>query len=263
MSSFLKSYQSLLQDSLQLLKEEENPWIIGSNEDILFFQNEITFQKKRKTPKPVIEKKVVSLPRQQPKAPKPSPIINKTAPLPKIEIKKPLPPYERPKIETLPLNEIQKMMEKVAPEISHLQKAPDDTRAKQIAQKWKFQTQAAPITILSIKETEKEKVFLEHLTKAIDIHFFPARVVSAAPIEKENGWEAFLSAQGLKLIISSDYAIFELPKLTIHYKEYPAQNKTLLGETPLFMLPSLNLYFKDPLLKHSLWRALKQTISAL
>jgi hypothetical protein len=40
------------------------------------------------------------------------------------------------------------------------------------------------------------------------------------------------------------------------YKETPAQGTRTLGNIPLFLLPDLSLYLKDPLLKRSLWKAL-------
>ena len=171
--------------------------------------------------------------------------------------------HERCKIDPLPLGDIQKAMQKVAPDIPYLSQPPSDARAKQTAQKWKFQTQAAPITILSVKETSQEKIFLENISKAIDLYHYPSRVVPAGPLEKEDGWETFLGAKGLKMIIVIDYSIFDFPLLMKHYKEYPSQNQTLLGDIPCFMLPDLALYFKDPLLKPSLWKAITQKISSL
>jgi hypothetical protein len=45
------------------------------------------------------------------------------------------------------------------------------------------------------------------------------------------------------------------------YKEIPSQGIRTLGKIPLFLLPDLSLYLKDPLLKRSLWKALCQKIS--
>jgi hypothetical protein len=109
----------------------------------------------------------------------------------------------------------------------------------------------------------KEKLLLENITKALDTFFFPTRLLQTDVMEKNNEWEAFLSAPNLKLIIACDFSIWEQKNLMKHYKEFPSRSETFLGNVPLFTLPNLSLYLKDPLLKRSLWKALCQKIRSL
>ena len=152
-------------------------------------------------------------------------------------------------------------MAKLAPEIPLLKEIPNDAIARKIGTRWKTKNQTAPITLLFLGESESHQKFLKEIVKAIDIHFGSAKMVSAESIEKENQWEVFLSSDGLKWIIICDYTLWQLHHLMQFYKEVPSQGVRLLGTVPLFLLPDLSLYLKDPLLKKSLWKAICQKIS--
>jgi hypothetical protein len=65
----------------------------------------------------------------------------------------------------------------------------------------------------------------------------------------------------LKWVIVCDYSLWQLRGLMQFYKETPAQGTRMLGNVPIFLLPDLSLYLKDPLLKRSLWKALCQKFS--
>ena len=125
------------------------------------------------------------------------------------------------------------------------------------------QKNAADVTILSFRESPQQLLFLKNLTQALDILYIPTKIISAIEIEKENQWSFFLSQEELKLIIASDYSIWGLPNLIKYYKEIPVKHKHFLQDTPLFLLPDLSLYLKEPLLKKSLWASLKQKIYSL
>lgn len=183
---------------------------------------------------------------------------------------------------------------KIAPELAILNTPPNDAIAKKITSRWKTKNQTAPITILYSHEIPEQKALLEEITKALDVYFGPAKLVLAEPIEREKQWEALLSMPELKLIICCDYTLWQLGSLMKFYKETPAMKKEIspycglqqseqtgivalaanelssprvsvinrqLGDKPLFLLPDLSLYLKDPLLKRSLWKALCQTLS--
>lgn len=152
------------------------------------------------------------------------------------------------------------LIAKVAPEWALLKNIPDDDIAKKIANRWKTKNQSAPITILQFGEPELHQKFLQEISKSLDVYFGPAKLVQAETIEKEKQWEAFLSSDGLKLILICDYTLWQLNGLMQFYKEVPAQGTRMLGKIPLFLLPDLSLYLKDPLLKRSLWKALCQKI---
>jgi hypothetical protein len=82
-------------------------------------------------------------------------------------------------------------------------------------------------------------------------------------IEKENGWNLFLSQENLKLVIACDHSIWALTNLIKYYKEIPLNKEHFLQKTPLFMLPDISIYFKEPLLKKSLWSSLSNKINNL
>ena len=57
-------------------------------------------------------------------------------------------------------------------------------------------------------------------------------------------------------MIACDYTVWQLHDLFRYYKENPEKQIRTLKEIPLFLLPDLTLYLKDPLLKRSLWKAI-------
>jgi len=163
----------------------------------------------------------------------------------------------------LDLSEIKQSFLKLFPSLSLLETLPDDKRAKQIAERWRYKNQAIEISILHYKQTKEEKQLLENIAKALDIYFLPCRLIDAEPIEKENQWDFFLASDRLKIVISSDFCLFSQHQLMKYYKETPATSEYFLNEKPLFLLPALSLYLKTPLLKASLWKSLKQKIAPI
>jgi hypothetical protein len=170
---------------------------------------------------------------------------------------------------------------KIAPELAILKDVPSDALAKKINTRWKTKNQTAPITLLYLQEIPEQKTLLEGIAKALDVYFGPAKLISAEAIEREKQWESLLGMEELKLIICCDFTLWQLGGLMKFYKEIPAMKQELppycglpgnevistqrvsvinrqLGDKPLFLLPDLSLYLKDPLLKRSLWKALCQ-----
>jgi hypothetical protein len=187
----------------------------------------------------------------------PPPVLQNPTPL-DTPVSPPLPPKKKENLLGL-----RALFSKIAPEMPLLQEIPSDAIAKKIANRWKTKNQIAPITVLSYQENPEHRQFLEQIVKALDVYFGPAKLLIADAIEREKEWKTFLSAAELKLVIACDYTLWQLQNLCPFYKEIPAQKYRQLGEKPLFMLPDLSLYLKDPLLKRSLWKALCQMISSL
>lgn len=158
---------------------------------------------------------------------------------------------------------LEKLMPGLLPEIPLSSTKPDDTIARKIAHRWQYEMQAAEISILSSTKNAEEKAFLANLAEAISITFAPCRVIDSVRLEQAEEWSSFLSASQLQLILANDHEIWRLKNLMTHYKENPSQRKAFLGKIPLFMLPDLSLYFKDPQLKRSLWKALCQKMKNL
>jgi hypothetical protein len=170
---------------------------------------------------------------------------------------------EKPTLSGISLKEMEMDFSNNASHIPIKKLLPSDRKAKQILEKWKYKKQAAEITLICSEEKGKRKKLLENIAKSLDIYFYPTRLILAEYIEKEDGWDFFLSANRLKLIIGCDYSIFSLPHLMKHYKEQPNSSDCFLKNTPLFLLPDISLYINDPLLKASLWKALKQRINKI
>jgi hypothetical protein len=246
---------ALVRSARVLLQEETT--ILASPEETQFFRAAAKRKQPPKTPEPAIPK-FEPLP-EPPKMSKPPP----PEPLPQ-EVPRPL-PLPEPKLEPrkeVSFGSIRSAFQKAAPHIPILDEIPSDAAAKKIGSRWKTKNQTAPISILSFSEPQPQKALLEEIALALDVYFGPSRLIAAEPIEKEKQWSAFLSAQDLKLVIACDYTLWQLSDLMRHYKEHPAQGIRTLGSVPLFLLPDLSLYLKDPLLKRSLWKALCQKLSS-
>lgn len=119
-------------------------------------------------------------------------------------------------------------------------------------------------TAILVFEKDREKLnFLKNLEKTVSNKFLPAKLYDGNTIEKENDWESFLSSKSLKLIIATDHEIFHAKNLMKLYKELPNQSKRMVKDIDLFLLPDINLYFKQPILKRSLYKALCHKIQML
>ncbi len=241
-------------DTLNLLLEaiqEQGAYVLAAPEDADFFRK----RKAPAPPPPKVEAPPPAIIKPLPPAPKkeapPSP-----PPAPKIAIAK-----EEIAKPTLNLSVVQNVLSIVAPELAILPEIPSDAIARKIAERCKTKNQTAPLSLLLLHEPPEQRALLEQIAKALDIYFGPAKVVQAEAIEKEKQWEAFLSVPELKMVIACDYTLWQLNGLMQFYKETPAQGTRTLGKVPLFLLPDLSLYLKDPLLKRSLWKALCQKCS--
>jgi len=252
----------LIRDLQAILREETV--ILASPEDAQYFRE---WAKKRGAPPPAPKPIVKKAPQ-----PIPEPIVT-LPPVPKAEpiaAPSPLPPQPtvscapapapHEPIEPKSLGALRGWVKKIAPEMVLIDQIPSDADAKRLAQRWKTKNQAAPISVLYLAEDAVHKKLLEEIVVALDVFFGPARLISAGTIEREKQWEAFLSVEGLKLVVACDYTLWQLGGLITHYKEQTGHR--MLKNIPLFLLPDLSLYLKDPLLKRSLWKALCQKLSS-
>lgn len=266
MSSIQSETQKLIQAALEHLEEIKDYPVLASREDCDAFRAWASQTSKVKPPPPP---EIVRAPVQE-KMAAVQPMIfeepKKKEPI-KVELKEP-PPKPAPtpiSREPLPIledsfSDLRKIWAKINPNSPLLDALPDDELAKKIASRWKTKNAAAEISILSYHEPPAQKALLEQIAKAINILLKPAQIVLAEPIEKEKQWEAFLAVPHLKWTIACDYTLWQLGGLMQHYRENPSQKARHLGQIPVFLLPDLSLYLKDPLLKRSLWKALCQTL---
>jgi hypothetical protein len=195
------------------------------------------------------------------------------APLPKPvtppQIEKPAqPPQDRSVIalepmqqpENLVWKELGGFMQREFSGVAITQEIPSDEAAKKVKNSWRDALTPTDVVLLSFQEPPRQSAFLTQVANAIAVSHRPAKLLSALKIEQENGWDAFLTDSKLKLIIASDYAIYNLPQLMRHYRESSKTAEYFLGNVPLFLLADLSLYLREPLLKASLWKALSRIL---
>lgn len=248
-------------DTLTLLLSylrEEGPYVLASPDDANYFR-------KRKTQRlvPAPAPALVPAPEEKRKTLTAECKTEEVLPAPApVRVLPPAPILSPPPSSPLSdLSSVRNILSVVAPELAILNEIPSDAVARKISERWKTKNQTAPISILLFQEPPEQRALLEQIAKALDIYFGPAKIVHAEQVEKEKQWEAFLSVADLKTVIVCDYTLWQLNHLMHFYKETPAQGTRTLGNTPLFLLPDLALYLKDPLLKRSLWKALCQKFS--
>jgi len=215
-----------------------------------------TFQK---IPKPLEKPPTYSPP---PSIEKPLPKVTEEAPVQKEKNTK-----KTIKLEKIPLVEsnhslsIKKHLLTINPTLPLTDSVPDDIVAKERQRRGVC---LCSIAILVFEKKKKEVTFLKNLEKALTKEFLPTKLYDALPIEKANDWKSFLSAKSLKLVIATDHEIFTAKNLMKLYKELPSSEvKRKLLDTELFLLPDLSLYFKQPILKRSLYKALCLKIKTL
>lgn len=164
--------------------------------------------------------------------------------------------------ETADCTEIRKILSERQPSLKFIDKIPNDAEAKKIARSWEQQQVVPHVLLLSFDESHKQATFLENLRLAIETLGVSAKVLNAARIENGKGWEFFLKSKELHLVIASSCHIDTSPQLKKFYKETTKQPRHALCDTPLFLLPDIASYLKEPSLKPLLWRALKDLIAS-
>lgn len=225
---------------LELIRDAEGP-LLTTLDDFAFFRG--------LAPKPApVPEPVAPPPPVVHAAPPPPPAPKKVDPPPPVIAEAPPPPPKR--VEPRSPVEMRAVLKKVAPELAFVEKPPDDAFARSVSERWKTRNQVAPVTVLTFKDSERP--LLEAIAKALDVLHGPAKLLDADGLQ----WETFLSTQGLKWVLITDAALYQLPQLRALYKESPK----MLGKIPVFVFPDLSLYGKDPLLKKSLWKALQQAL---
>lgn len=295
-----ESYQELiaLTQSYLLEEFERKAWVTTDDDTLEFFRKASVEmrQKQQMTPQQVrapIPPTPLPKPMPAPLAPTPAPVHQKPAPIeppaPKPlpeAIKAPIAPtptpapvpvvaeeparrgnsrfafvLEAPTPSTHSVDYIQKIIEEKAPEVVLLNMVPDDAKAKLAAEKWKLGPVLPEVVILSFQEIPEQKVFLRNLADAIKKQIAPTVIYSAIKIEEKDAWEKLFESKSLKLMITTDYGMYTLPKLMKHYREPQEGSAHLLGGVPLLLLSDLALYIKEPSLKVALWRAIKKMMA--
>lgn len=210
------------------------------------------------------EKPVAATPAPQPKMPLAEAVVPK-----KQEVKQPEKTASKTNFELAPLKEaaeislgdIRDIIKEKFPKQALIDDVPSDIEAKKIIDAWKQEPAIPAIMVLSFDETAEQQDFLEKLSKAINEKIAPSAVVKFDRVIHEQGWAAALQTKELRFIIAPTHGLHASPELMKHYREAPKQAKHYLGNIPLFLLPDIGIYLKNPKLKISLWNDLKSMLN--
>lgn len=160
-----------------------------------------------------------------------------------------------PAVNSIDFTEMKTFFKEKLPRIVLSETIADDAEAKNFALRWK--APPAKIIVLSFSTNPAEQAFLSNLSIALHQYFGSTKLVSAASLEEEKGWDRILKADTLHLAIASHNSLHALPELMKYYHE-ESTGKHRLGQAQLFLLSDLSLYMQQPALKASLWRTLAQ-----
>ena len=159
------------------------------------------------------------------------------------------------------MQDMRTILKKVAPTLVISSSIPSDEKAKKVKNAWKEHAKIPDVVILAVQGPSIS--FLTGVAKAIELHFFPSKVIDVKPLEQSNNWDVFLNTTNLKIIIAPDSVIWGCKHLMRYYHEFPNKKERYLGKIPLVLLPDPSLYIKDPSLKRSLWNLLCQVLKPL
>lgn len=170
-----------------------------------------------------------------------------------------------PPTELQPANftDIRKIIQEKFPHVRLLDQVPDDMEAQKLAKIWRLEKKIPQVILLSFDEVPKHLSFLTHIAKALEAHGVSAEVKNAIKLEQEAQWEKLLTSDKLKLVVSSSSGFYHLAGLQKHYKEGTKQGRHYLGDRLLLLLSDISFYFKEPALKSSLWKALKEFLATV
>jgi hypothetical protein len=173
--------------------------------------------------------------------------------------KQPLPAKKAPTLEIDA--EMKQMVTKILPDVALAGAIPDDAVAKKLAHLYKEQHLTAKVLVLSFGETGPALQFLQNVTKAIDTHLAPAKLIEMRKIERENSWEITLSSSTLQLILAPPFTEWKSISLARFYRENPSSKTHFLHDTPLLLTQPIAAYLKNPDLKRELWKNLSTLLS--
>lgn len=224
------------------------------------------------TPSSLLDKKETSLAPQKVETATLAPILQKTEFTPEPKEKKTAPKEKSfdhfvlepmGKADPIDLSSVRKKLADLFPAMVTTDYIPDDREAKLKRFMWEKESIIPQVAVLSFNAPPKHEAFLNHLVEAIEKFGLTSKIINAHKIEEDGQWEQLLNHEDLRLTIASDYGINALPTLLKYHREVPKQAQHFLHKTPLFLLSDLSFYLKEPSLKSSLWKALKEILGPL
>ncbi len=171
-----------------------------------------------------------------------------------------LQPLEAPLIEKA--DALKELLAKIAPDFALKESPPDDTAAVRIRNRWKEQSEATAVILLTFTESDKELQFYQNVARAIDLTLQPAKCLDGRRLEKEKKWDLFLESAQLKWILVSQDQLKKGMDILRHFRENPATAEKFLGHASLLLIPPPAAYFKEPSLKRTLWETLCTRLSS-
>ena len=132
------------------------------------------------------------------------------------------------------------------PQVTTLANPPEDTAALELFNKSSFNI--PPVVLLSFEETGETYLFLENLSKAINDHLVPSRVISCEDFEKKHKWETLYENKNCKLILGTKNT----------FKAFTVTQDST--STPLYQLENILNYINKPSLKRELWNYLTEKL---
>lgn len=162
---------------------------------------------------------------------------------------------------SIPMDDLRKIANEHLPHLKFIDAVPDDLIAREISNSWQKEKSIPQIAILSFNEPPNHQQFLSHLSNAIGMIGFSVSVVPALKIDRNKGWEAFLASPNLKFAIGCGNGINSMAALKSHHKENTKNGSHHLGSHPLFVLSDISFYLKEPALKQSLWKNIKDQLA--
>lgn len=154
-------------------------------------------------------------------------------------------------------NELRKIIKEKLPHLHLIDQLPDDSEAKMLAKSWSNEKKPAQVLILSFDEPPKHQLFLANIAKALQLFGFHAVIANPMKIE----WQQTLQSKDLKLIVAGSAGFHSLTELQKLHREDPRQGRHYIGDQQLLLLSDISFYLKEPALKPSLWKALKELLT--
>lgn len=284
MSSFKNQLAELAQlAQLYLLQEHSSKdWIISEPQSYAYFKK-LASQSKPAAQSTQVQqavtppRPVVSSPPPPPKSALPAqpkmPVAQEIAKPPVPQVQKPMPPAVKDEPKESPkktvkqseffapdpmepsagidLSDMRHAVTERLPGMALIDAIPDDAQAKLIKN---GKTKRAPHVIVLSASSE---ILMTNLTKAIDITLAPAAMLDPVKIDKENGWEALLKEEHLRLLLITQQDLQKFPALANLYRDDPSKGCAYLGTVQVIILAATGSYTKDPTLKQALWNTLK------
>lgn len=161
-------------------------------------------------------------------------------------------------VKEIELNDLRKIISEKLPQFQLLNHIPDDSAARRLATPG--EKNSPQVAILTFNEIPAHQTFLLNIAKTLEIYGVTAQLYSAAKIEQEKGWDAFLKSEQLRLVIANGGLPYSLPEMQKHHREIQKMARHYLGNHPLLPLSDISFYLIEPPLKQSLWNAIREIL---